>query len=56
VAPCREAIRKTLDAASLTRVLQVLHDSPAGLDKTLACSLQYGVAFHHAGVHITAFN
>ncbi|XP_018006443.1 DNA polymerase theta [Hyalella azteca] len=50
VAPCHEAIRKTLDAASLTRVLQVLHDSPAGLDKTLACSLQYGAAFHHAGL------
>ncbi|KAF2365724.1 DNA-directed DNA polymerase family A palm domain [Trinorchestia longiramus] len=48
--PHQEEIRRSLDPAALMRVLQALQDCPAGLDKTLACSLQYGTAFHHAGL------
>jgi len=43
-------LRRQLDLKKLNEVVDHLKTSPVGLDKELAKTVPYGVAFHHAGL------
>lgn len=41
-----------LERKSLLEVIDQLKRSPSGLDSVLQKTIPWGVAFHHAGIHI----
>ncbi|KAL1139725.1 hypothetical protein AAG570_006703 [Ranatra chinensis] len=44
------SLRQQLNSQAIADTLEQLKRCPAGLDKTLARSVSFGVAFHHAGL------
>lgn len=44
-----ERLRGTLDSEGISRVLDALRRCPVGLDSTLARTVSFGTAYHHAG-------
>ncbi|KAK3891651.1 hypothetical protein Pcinc_004462 [Petrolisthes cinctipes] len=45
-----ERLRGTLDREGISRVLDALRRCPVGLDSTLARTVAFGAAYHHAGL------
>lgn len=46
----RGKLQQQLDGKRLSEVIEQLRRCPAGLDSTLARSISFGVAYHHAGL------